>query len=321
MPKLNLEGTFTALITPFKANGEVDYEAFSELVDTQIAKGVNGLVPIGTTGESPTLTKEEKKKIFSMCVEKCKGKNVLVVAGTGSNDTASTVENTQEAKKLGVDAALVVVPYYNKPNQAGQYEHFKKVASEGGLPIILYNIPGRCGVQLNADTVAKLAKDCPNVVGIKESTGNLDMSTEIASLCDIQILSGDDSLTLPIISVGGKGVISVLSNFAPELVRAIVEPAIKGDFKTAGEAHRRAFKLIKTMFIEPNPQPCKAAMSMLGMIDDSLRLPMVPAASETRAKVAAVLKEYGFEAGDGQGKSRKRNGGSSSASPAKKSKA
>jgi len=185
--------------------------------------------------------------------------------------TASTIEATQKAKKAGADFALVVVPYYNKPNQAGLYEHFKAVAEQGGLPVVLYNIPGRCGVQLTAETVAKLSKNVPGIVGIKESTGNLDMSTEIASLCDITILSGDDSLTLPIMSVGGQGVISVLSNFAPELVKAIVDPALKGDYATAGVAHRRSFRLVKTLFIEPNPQPTKAAMSMLHMLDDSLR--------------------------------------------------
>ena len=193
-----------------------------------------------------------------------------------------------------MDAALVVVPYYNKPNQTGLYEHFRAVAEQGGLPVILYNIPGRCGVQLAAETVARLRKDCPNIVGIKESTGSLDVATEIASLCDIQILSGDDSLTLPIMAVGGKGVISVLSNFAPEMVKAIVDPALRGDFASAGAAHRKAFKLIKTLFAEPNPQPCKCAMSMLGTAHDVLRLPMVSAAPETRAKLAALLAEYGY---------------------------
>jgi len=218
----------------------------------------------------------------------------------GTNVTQTSIEATKKAKECGVDAALVVVPYYNKPNQTGLYEHFKEIAQHGGLPLVLYNIPGRCGVQLTAETVARLRRDCPNIVGIKESTGNLDMSTEIASLCDIQILSGDDSLTLPIMSVGGTGVISVLSNFAPQLVKAIVDPALKGDYKTAGEAHRKSFKIVKTMFIEPNPQPCKSAMAMLGMISESFRLPMVPVSTETKGKVEGVLKEYGLLDGNGK---------------------
>jgi 4-hydroxy-tetrahydrodipicolinate synthase len=291
---LELKGVFTALVTPMKDEGEVDYEAFERLLDAQIAGGVAGIVPVGTTGESPSLTSEEKIKIFELCVRKCKGTGVKVIAGTGTNVTATTIEATQKAKKAGVDAALVVIPYYNKPNQAGMFEHFKAVAEKGGLPIVLYNIPGRCGVQLNAETVAKLRQACPNIVAIKESTGSLDMSTEIASLCDIQILSGDDSLTLPIMSIGGTGVISVLSNFAPERVRAVVDPALKGDFATAAKAHRLNFKLVKHLFIEPNPQPTKSAMQMLGMIDNVLRLPMVPASAETQAKVTAVMKELGY---------------------------
>jgi 4-hydroxy-tetrahydrodipicolinate synthase len=229
-------------------------------------------------------------------VKKCRPAKVQVIAGTGTNVTASTVENTQKAKLAGADLALVVVPYYNKPGQTGMYEHFKAVAEQGGLPVVLYNIPGRCGVQLAAETVVRLRKDCPAIVGIKESTGSLDMSTEIASLCDIQILSGDDSLTLPIMAVGGKGVVSVLSNFAPELVRAIVDPALKGDYAAAGKAHRRVFKLVKTLFVEPNPQPTKAAMSMLGSVDDALRLPMLPASAETRQKLAAAMAELGLVA-------------------------
>ena len=180
------------------------------------------------------------------------------------------------------------------------YEHFKAVAEQGGLPIVLYNIPGRCGVQLTAETVAKLRKNVPGIVGIKESTGNLDMATEIASLCDIAILSGDDSLSLPIMSVGGKGVISVLSNFAPQLVRAVVDPALKGDYAAAGVAHRAAFKLVKTLFVEPNPQPTKAAMEMLGTIENVLRLPMVPVSEETREKLKVVMKEAGVGSESGK---------------------
>jgi len=302
---LELKGVFTALVTPMKGQGEVDFEALERILDEQIKGGVAGVVPVGTTGESPSLTSEEKIKIFELCVRKCKGTGVKVIAGTGTNVTETTIEATQKAKKAGVDAALVVVPYYNKPNQTGMFEHFKAVADKGGLPVVLYNIPGRCGVQLTAETVAKLRKTCPNIVAIKESTGSLDMSTEIASLCDIQILSGDDSLTLPIMSIGGTGVISVLSNFAPERVRAIVDPALKGDFATAAKAHKENFKLVKHLFIEPNPQPCKAAMEMLGLCSNVLRLPMVPVADDTRAKLTAVMKEVGYFAEQKESPSKK----------------
>ena len=269
--------------------------ALGRLLDEQIAGGVTGVVPVGTTGESPSLTAEEKQAIFELCVSKCKPHGVQVIAGTGTNVTSSTIEATKKAAKAGADFALVVVPYYNKPNQTGLYEHFKAVAEQGGLPVVLYNIPGRSGVQLTAETVVKLSK-VPGIVGIKESTGNLDMSTEIASQCDITILSGDDSLTLPIMAVGGKGVISVMSNFAPHLVKEIVDPALAGDYAKAAVAHRRAFKLIKTLFVEPNPQPTKAAMGLLGMIDNVLRLPMVPATEETTSKVKAAMEEVGIEA-------------------------
>ena len=302
---LELKGVFTALITPMKAGGEVDYEAFERLLDAQIAGGVTGVVPVGTTGESPALTSDEKAKIFELCVKKCKPAGVKVIGGTGTNVTASTIEATQKAKKAGVDAALVVLPYYNKPNQTGLFEHFKAVAEQGGLPVVLYNIPGRCGVQLNADTVAKLRKACPNIIAIKESTGSLDMATEIASLCDIQILSGDDSLTLPIMSIGGTGVISVLSNFAPERVKAIVDPALKGDFATAAVAHRQNFKLIKHLFVEPNPQPTKCVMNMLGTVENALRLPMVPVSDETKQKLVTVMTELGYSLGDKSSPSKK----------------
>jgi 4-hydroxy-tetrahydrodipicolinate synthase len=304
---LELKGVFTALVTPMKPSGEVDYEAFEKLLDAQIKGGVAGVVPVGTTGESPSLTSDEKHKIFEMCVKKCKSAGVKVIAGTGTNVTASTIEATQKAKKAGVDAALIVVPYYNKPSQTGLFEHFKAAAEQGGLPVVLYNIPGRCGVQLTAETIAKLRHACPNIIAVKESTGSLDMSTEIASLCDIQILSGDDSLTLPIMAIGGTGVISVMSNFAPERVRAIVDPALKGDFATAAKAHRENFKLIKHLFIEPNPQPCKLAMSMLGMLDNSLRLPMVPASEDTKTKLTAVMKELGYFADQASPNKRQRN--------------
>lgn len=291
-----LSGVFSALVTPFTKEGEVDKEAFEMLLDRQIANNVS-LVPVGTTGESPTLTKEEKKYLISTCVEKAKGKdNIFVVAGAGSNNTKEAIEMTKWCQSAGVDATLQVIPYYNKPSQEGLYAHFEAIVKAvPGCPIVLYNIPGRCGIKLTPETVAKLYNDFEEVIAIKESTGSLDIATEIASLCDITILSGDDSLTLPLMSVGGKGVISVLSNWAPEIVNGIYEAAASGDYATAAKRHQKAFKLFKTMFCEPNPEPVKCAMSMLGQIEDSLRLPMVSVDDDTRKKIAEVMKEYGYK--------------------------
>lgn len=240
------------------------------------------------------MSKEEKKIVIETCIKKAAGRCV-VIAGTGSNNTADAAEFTLWAKNAGADAALVVIPYYNKPTQDGMVQHFKAISKKApGFPIVLYNIPGRCGVQLTPATVAKLYKEIDEVVAIKESTGSLDVATEIASLCDISIMSGDDSLTLPLMSIGGTGVISVLSNWAPEKVLDIVIPAMKGDFKTAAKAHNSVFTLVKTMFIQSNPQPVKAAMSMLGMCEDTLRLPMISCDEATKVQIAKVMKDYGY---------------------------
>jgi len=289
-PELKLRGVFTALVTPFTGD-EVDYEALTKLVEAQIAAGVDGLVPCGTTGECPTLSHEEHDKVISTVV-KVANKRVPIIAGTGSNCTKEAVRLTREAKVNGADAALVVNPYYNKPNQQGLFEHFSAIAAEG-LPIVLYNIPGRTGITMNPDTVAKLYKEIPMIVAIKEATGSLDMSSEIASLCDIIILSGDDSLTLPLISVGASGVISVSSNIMPEVISKLTTAALEGRIADSRAIHVEYFEFLKTMFMEPNPQPIKYAMTKVGALPSAaVRLPLVECSESTKQKVDVVLKKH-----------------------------
>ena len=286
-------GTLVALITPF-SDGQVDYETLAELVEFHLESGTDGLVPVGTTGESPTLSHEENKKVVEHVVNITGGK-IPVIAGTGSNSTAEAIEMTAFAKKVGADASLQVAPYYNKPTQEGFYQHFKAIADEVDLPIVLYNIPGRCGGSgLTAETVAKLAEH-ENIVAIKEATGRLDMASEIASLCDITILSGDDSLTLPIASVGGKGVISVVANIVPADVKAMTDLILEGDFVSARKWHRKLFMLSKSMLsLATNPIPIKAAMAMLNMASDEMRLPMTELEEDKTQILRKALKDYGL---------------------------
>lgn len=293
--KLQLRGTFTALVTPFTADGkQVDFETLAKNVEYQIKKGIDGLVPVGTTGECPTLDHDEHDKVIETVIKVAAGR-VPVLAGTGSNATSEAVRLTQKAKESGATAALVVNPYYNKPNQKGLFEHFKAIA-EVGLPIVLYNIPGRTGITMSPATVAALYKEVPSIVAIKEATGSLDQASEIAALCDIQILSGDDSLTLPLMSVGGTGVISVLSNIDPTIVKAITAPALEGDYETARKAHVKMFKLARSMFCEVNPQPIKCAMHALGLLPtDKLRLPLVSVSQENKNVIVTTLVEAGIQ--------------------------
>jgi len=293
--KIQLRGAFTALVTPYTADGKaVDFDTLAKNVEYQIKNGIDGLVPCGTTGECPTLSHDEHDKVIETVIKTANGR-VPVLAGTGSNSTQEAVRLTAKAKESGATAALVVNPYYNKPNQKGLFEHFKAIA-EIGLPIVLYNIPGRTGITMSPATVAALYKEVPSIVAIKEATGSLDQSSEIAALCDIQILSGDDSLTLPIMSVGGTGVISVLSNVDPKIVKAITEPALNGDYATAQKAHVQMFKLARSMFCEVNPQPIKCAMHALGLLPtDRLRLPLVSVSSENRAQIVNTLVDAGIQ--------------------------
>lgn len=293
-PSLPLDGTLTAMVTPFTADGKaVDYDTLAKNIEYQIEMGIDGLVPCGTTGESPTLSFEEHFKVVETTIRVAAGR-VPVVAGTGSNSTADTIKKTQKAKELGATAALIVNPYYNKPTQKGLLEHFKAVG-EVGLPIVLYNIPGRTGITMSATTVAQLYKEVPAIVAIKEATGSLDQASEIATLCDIQILSGDDSLTLPLMSIGGRGVISVLSNLDPKIVKGITAPALKGDYKTAQQNHIKMFNMAKSMFCEVNPQPVKYAMEALGLVTSGkLRLPMVTVEDGNKDKIKRTLTEAGI---------------------------
>ncbi len=286
-------GSLVALITPFK-DGQVDYDTLDELIDFHLRGGTDGIVPCGTTGESPTLSHEEHKAVVEHVIRAVGGK-VPVIAGTGSNSTAEAIELTAHAKKSGADGSLQVCPYYNKPTQEGFYQHFKTIAEEVDIPLVLYNIPGRCGgTGMTAETVAKLA-EIENIVGIKEASGSLDMCSSIANLCDITILSGDDSLTLPIAAVGGKGVISVVANIVPGDVKAMTDLILEGDFVSARKWHSKLFSLSKSMLgLSTNPIPIKAAMAMLGMSGEEMRLPMTPMDEKSRAKLREILCAYGL---------------------------
>lgn len=285
-------GAMVALVTPFHG-GEVDFETLSELIDFQLDNGIDALVPVGTTGECPTLSHEEHKQVIETVVKRAGGAT-RVIAGAGSNSTAEAIELTAFAKKIGADATLQVCPYYNKPTQEGFYQHFKAIAEEVDLPIVLYNIPGRCGAGLTPETVARLA-EIDNIVAIKEATGSLDQASEIAMRCDITILSGDDSLTLPLASVGGKGVISVVANIVPADVKAMTDIILEGDLGSARQWHRKLFALSKNMLtLATNPIPIKAAMAMLDMCSEELRLPMTPLEDSKKDSLRKTLKDYGL---------------------------
>lgn len=284
-------GSIVALVTPFK-QGKVDYDKVAELCEFHIANGTSAIAPCGTTGEAPTLDYDEHKKVIDVVVRTVRGR-VPVIAGTGSNSTAETLMLTEYAKKAGAQAALITTPYYNKPTQKGLYEHYKKINDTVDLPVVLYNVPGRTGVSLAPETVAKLSK-LKNMVAIKEAAGSVDQVSAIRSLCDITVLSGDDSLTLPMIAVGAMGIISVAANVAPKDTSELCRYALAGDYKKAMEYHYKLFNLCKVLFIETNPIPVKTAMAMMGMIEEEFRLPLCTMGDETKAKLKTVLKEYGL---------------------------
>ncbi len=293
---MQIQGTLTAIITPF-AHGQVDYHRLAANVRFQIDQGIDGLVPVGTTGESPTLSHEEHRLVIERVVEAVRQSNrkVPVVAGTGSNATSEALELTRHAASIGADAALLVNPYYNKPTQEGLYRHFMTVADAVDLPIVLYNIPGRTGVTLSPQTIARLAQHA-RIVAVKEATGSLDIASEIATLVDpsrLTILSGDDSLTLPLMAVGGKGVISVLSNIVPAKVKALTDAGLAGDFAKARAMHLELFPLFKGMFVETNPIPIKTAMALAGTDTGELRLPMCELTSSLRPALEALLRQHG----------------------------
>ena len=288
---MNLSGVYTALITPFR-NGAVDYDKLRELVDLQVKANVAGIVPMGTTGESPTLDYEEHHKVIASVIEEAAGR-CQIIAGTGSNSTAEAIEMTRHAKEAGADATLQVTPYYNKPTQEGLYQHFSAIANEGGLPVVLYNVPGRSGVAIAESTVARLSSN-PNIVGIKEAAGSVDRVSAIKALCDITVLSGDDSLTLPMMSVGATGIISVASNIIPAEMVEMVAAFQQGNVQRAAELHKKYFVFFRDQFVETNPIPIKAAMAMAGMIEEEYRLPLCAITAANREKLAATMKQCGM---------------------------
>lgn len=290
---MKLQGAFTAMVTPFTGTGEVDWQQLVKNVNFQIDGGIDGLVPCGTTGESPTLDNDEHARVIEEVTKAAAGR-VPVIAGTGSNSTTEAINLTQHAKEAGVDCVLSVNPYYNKPTQEGMYRHFMKIA-DVGIPVMLYNIPGRSGVALTGETIYRLSQH-PNIVAIKEATGSLDTASEIAMTCgdDFIMVSGDDSMTLPLMSIGGKGVISVISNLLPARIKALTEAGLAGDFAQARKLHLELFKLCKGMLsIETNPIPIKTAMMFAGMDTGELRLPMCEMGDENRVILKKLLDDCG----------------------------
>lgn len=290
------KGSMVAIVTPFKNNKtELDEKAFKRLIEFHIKGNTSAVVPCGTTGESATLSFEEHDRVIELAVEYV-DKRIPVIAGTGSNSTQEAIALTVHAKKAGADASLQVSPYYNRPTQKGLYEHFKTIAEAVDIPIILYNIASRTGVNIEPETIAKLANDCKNIVGVKEASGNLDQMSRIKALCPqtFALISGDDSLTLPILSIGGTGVISVVANIIPQDVADMAAAFEKGDITKARKLHYKMLPLVKAMFVETNPIPVKTAMGMMGMIEPSLRLPMCEMSEENKQKLKVALKDYGL---------------------------
>jgi 4-hydroxy-tetrahydrodipicolinate synthase len=287
------QGSIVALVTPFK-DGKLDEGALRSLLRLHLASGTSAVVPVGTTGESPTLSQDEAKRVIEISIEECKGK-IPVIAGTGSNATAKSVEMTQWAKKAGADAALIVCPYYNKPTQEGVYEHYKAVAEDGGLPIVVYTIPGRSVINITSQTVVRLA-ELKNIVALKEASGSFSQIAEIISLVGdrISVLSGDDPLTLPMMALGAKGVISVAANLDPKRMAALCAQVLAGRMAEARKLHEELLPLFQTMFVETNPIGIKAAMELAGHCSGDLRLPMTPMEAGNRKKLEAAMKTLGL---------------------------
>ena len=288
------EGTFTALVTPF-VQDHLDEAAFARLIENQLSAGITGVVPVGTTGESPTLNNAEHHRVIALAVKTVAGR-CKVIAGTGSNSTSEAVNLTVEAERLGADAALIVAPYYNKPTQAGLVAHYGAIASAVKMPIMLYSIPGRCGIEIGEDTVATLAERHDNIVAIKESGGSVERVSQLRAALPaaFDILSGDDSLTVPFMSVGACGVVSVASNVVPTEVTALVKAALAGDYATARKHHFHLYPLFKELFVESNPAPTKYALSLLGQMHPAVRLPLAPLADSSRARVEAAMRQTGL---------------------------
>jgi 4-hydroxy-tetrahydrodipicolinate synthase len=288
------QGSIVALVTPFRG-GKVDEAKLKELVEMHVAQGTDGIVPCGTTGESPTLSHDEHRRVVEIVVEAAR-KRLHVIAGTGSNATSEAIELTTHAKKAGAAGALVVNPYYNKPTQEGLYRHFRAVADAVDIPILAYNIASRTAINVETDTLVRLVKDCPNIVGVKEASGSLDQMTQVILACgpDFSVLSGDDNLTLPLMSVGGRGVISVIANIVPRETAEMTHAALAGDWKLARELHLKLFLLARAAFMETNPIPVKEAMGMMGMLEPEFRLPMCPMGAANRERLRAILVQHGL---------------------------
>ncbi|MEY4199666.1 MAG: 4-hydroxy-tetrahydrodipicolinate synthase [Verrucomicrobiota bacterium] len=288
-------GTYTAIVTPFKKSGQLDETALERLIKLQVKGGVDGIVPVGTTGESPTLDYEEHIRVIELAV-KFAGGRVKVLAGTGANSTSEAIYLTKAAEEVGADGSLQVAPYYNKPTQAGLYQHFRAIANATELPLVLYSIPGRCGIEIGVDTVKHLAGECPNIVAIKEAGGSCDRVSQLRAALGrhFNILSGDDSLTLPFMSVGAEGVISVASNLIPREVCHMVDYFRSGRPDAALKLHAKYYPLFKDLFIETNPVPVKAALALMGLVEENYRLPLVPMSSANRTVLKATMKACGL---------------------------
>jgi 4-hydroxy-tetrahydrodipicolinate synthase len=284
-------GSIVAIVTPMR-EGEVDYETAAELADWQVEEGTNGIVVCGTTGESPTLSEAEKAKLLTTVLEAVKGR-VPVIMGTGSNDTAHAVRASKEAQELGADALLVVTPYYNKPEQKGLLAHYLKIADAVGIPICLYSVPGRTSVAIAPDTVCELSRH-PNIAALKEAGGSVDRVSQVRQVCDILVVSGDDAITLPMMSVGARGAISVTANVVPAENAEMTRAALEGDWEKARGVHEKLYPLARGLFVETNPVPVKAALAMMGKIRGELRLPLTPMGTANRERLAETLRSLGL---------------------------
>jgi 4-hydroxy-tetrahydrodipicolinate synthase len=282
------QGSFVAMVTPFR-NGKVDEAKL------RVAHGTDGLIPCGTTGESPTLSHDEHHRVVELVIEAARGR-IRVVAGTGSYSTSDAIEMTKHAERAGAAGALVVNPYYNKPTQEGLYRHFRAVAESVAIPILVYNIQSRTAINVETDTMARLARDVKNIVGVKEASGSLDQMSQVIAACgpDFSVLSGDDNITLPLLAIGGSGVVSVIANIVPRETADLVHAALDGDWKRARDLHFRLFPLARAAFLETNPIPIKEAMAMAGMLEPEFRLPMCRMSDANREKLRAILKPYGL---------------------------
>jgi len=289
-----IHGSLVAIVTPFK-NDTIDEDALKELIEFQIENGTHGIVPCGTTGESPTLSHEEHEYVIELTVKTVK-KRVPVIAGTGSNSTKEAIRLTRFAEQIGADAALLVVPYYNKPTQEGLYLHFKQIASQVRIPLILYNIPGRSGVNMNPETILRLAKDCKNIIGVKEASGSLTQASKILYLCgkDFLLYSGEDALNFPLLAIGARGFITVTANVAPRDVADLYELYIRGEFNKARDLHYRLLPLNDALFIETNPIPVKAALSMMDKIAYEYRYPLCRMSEHNYLELKKALTDYGI---------------------------